>query len=240
MTREAAIEHSVEPTAGRRAETRAGRSRQVKRRLAGRCATPGESGTVDESSVEHLHSELLAVERRLAAADGACAADTARCVDLERRYDQARSKLEHDHRRIRRLLGDLAGPCRLASIGPASRGVPVAGGRRGMGPKVEPQARRAQPIVGEVDRTIELLSQFEIVPLPFPEVAYDFPAMAAELDGDVRELEAAACGLDAARAAAVASRIHLEAVIAETDRVLLWSGRLLESLGHLAKEPSAP
>ncbi len=211
-TVEPAVESILDPSFPPARDNKAGHP------LSRRVAEPGDSGASDNPALENIRAELHAVQRRLTVADLAHAADRARVADLERQHDLATSKLHQDHHQVQRLIRGRV---------PRHRSL-LAG---------QPRPPGGGPLehIRHVLFTIELLRHLDTAPPPMLETPFDIPAMIFDLQDAARTLEAVASGLEAARAAVADSRSHLEAALAETDRVLAGSVRCLKKLGQLAE-----
>ncbi len=216
MTHSAATGNRLEPVTGQRTSARPGG--ETSRHLTQYLEAPSEARIRPDLAFDHLHHELLAAERRLLAADSLYTADRAQLVDLEQRFQEARSNLRQRYRRILRFLREIF---RFHLPFAVSVGPP---------PDVGPE------LVRYVTPAIDLLRHLVTSPPPILEPTCDVAAMAADLESDVGDLDTATAGLETARAAIVASRSRLEAAMAETDAVLLRSRRLLNSLSQLADE----
>ncbi len=217
MTRRIAIKR-LEAIAGLRASIRS-EGATVAHRLARRPAAPRDAGASYELVLEHMHDELLALERQLKTSEDNHDHAKARFQECKRQREQATSDLGRKHRQIKRFLKGFYQSQTLA--------------RAGLDRTVSP----AGPVfISQVARTINVLHEVETLGPTVLNLDFDAPAMAVQLEVDLGQLEASVADLETARASVVATRGRASEVIAEIDRVVPWIGRCLASLCRLAGE----
>ncbi len=191
----------------------------VARRLGERPAAPRGAEASYRTVFDHLHAELIVLERQLTVAEGALDDAKARFQKRKRQRQEARQALGCKHRRSRRLLSGFFQPAALA--------------RAGLTRLARPSAPE---LVSQVARTIRVLGDLGSLGPPIVDLSFDAQALAGQLTADLGRLETAIAGLEAARGTVVTARSLAGDAIAETDRTAPWIGRCVENLFPLADE----
>ncbi len=192
---------------------------RIGRRLAARLAAPPRAAQAYPPVLEHLETELAALEAGLAAAEDAYGTVKQQLAELRSRRDCAARKLSGMHAPLQRLIADFPG-FRSDAVG---RRTPAA-------PRL---------LFDQAAGTVDFLRQLERDPAPpILGVSLDPAAAATELEAARARLGLLLDELEATDARAAAAREDADAAISHAESVAPWVTQAIEGLAGLAQVAS--
>ena len=165
--------------------------------------------------LDHLHAELVTVERRLAGAEDAYFVAKAQAASLREERDRVADSLRQQHENVRRWLLSLYGDSLRAVVGPAPQSPPA----------LARHARRAVAVLRD-------LAHRPVTPV-LGGGRIDPALLAVDLERRVEPLDVVLAQLDVAAAGIVAAQEHAARAMGEARQVESSVVRCVEGLGGL-------